>query len=210
MVYFYARVSSKDQNLQRQLEVADAYKKADLVFCDKQSGKNFKRPAYEEMFNALKAGDEVIVKELDRLGRNKKAVKEEIEKMKEKGVTLRILDVPTTLIDFGEQDWIRDMVNSILIEVMASMAEQERVKIGKRQEEGIAAMPVICGKRYSERTHNFAGRPIKRTDEFAEYYQRFKDGCITVGAACTELGISRATWYNRAKQYEEVGVVRYG
>lgn len=200
MVYFYARVSSKDQNLSRQLEVADQYKKADLVFCDKQSGKNFSRPAYEEMFGILKAGDEVIVKELDRLGRNKEAVKEEIKKMQKIGVTLRILDVPTTLMEFGEQDWIRDMVNTILIEVMASMAEQERIKIGKRQEEGIAAMPVIDGKRYSERTHNFTGRPIKNTDNFSEYYQRNKDGLITINEACAELGISRATWYNRARQ----------
>ena len=200
MVYFYARVSSKDQNLSRQLEVADQYKKADLVFCDKQSGKNFSRPAYEEMFGILKAGDEVIVRELDRLGRNKEAVKEEIKKMQKIGVTLRILDVPTTLMEFGEQDWIRDMVNTILIEVMASMAEQERIKIGKRQEEGIAAMPVIDGKRYSERTHNFTGRPIKNTDNFSEYYQRNKDGLITINEACAELGISRATWYNRARQ----------
>ena len=200
MVYFYARVSSREQNLQRQLEVADAYKKADRVFCDKQSGKSFDRPAYEEMFSILEAGDEVIVKELDRLGRNKKAVKEEIEKMKDKGVTLRILDVPTTLIDFGEQDWIRDMVNSILIEVMAAMAEQERLKIGKRQEEGIAAMPVIDGKRYSERTHNYMGRPTKQIDGLQEYYEMNRRGEISVTECCRLLNISRATWYSKVKE----------
>lgn len=127
--YFYARVSSKDQNLERQLEAARSYTdRIDRVFSDKQSGKNFERTAYKEMKSLLAAGDEVIMKELDRLGRNKELIKDELRWFKENSITVRILDIPTTLLDFGNQDWVRDMVTNILVEVLAAMAEQEREK----------------------------------------------------------------------------------
>ena len=126
--WFYGRVSTKEQNLERQLVVARQYKNIPVenVYCDKQSGKNFDRTEYQKLKSVVKSGDEVIVKELDRLGRNKDEIKAEIAWFKDNGVTLRILDVPTTLIDFQGQEWIRDMVNNILIEVLGAMAEQER------------------------------------------------------------------------------------
>ena len=123
MTYFYARVSTREQNLDRQLAVAKNYKGVDAVFADKQTGKKFDRQEYQKMKSVVKRGDEVIVKELDRLGRNKQLIKDEIAWFKENGITLRILDVPTTLIDFKGQDWIQEMINNILIEVMGSMAE---------------------------------------------------------------------------------------
>ena len=156
MIYFYTRVSTKEQNLARQLEEAKSYKNVDEVFCDKQSGKNFDRPEYERLKSIVQKGDEVIVKEMDRLGRNKRATKEEIEWFKEHGITLRILELPTTLIDFNGQEWIAEMINNMLIEVLATMAEQEVKKIDKRRAEGIAAMPIINGKKVSLKT----GTPI--------------------------------------------------
>ena len=201
MIYFYARVSSKDQNLARQLETAKAYKNIDEVFCDKQSGKNFERKEYQKLKGIVVTGDEVIIKELDRLGRNKEGIKEEIKWFKEQGVILRILDVPTTLIDFKGQDWIGDMVNNILIEVMGAMAQQEREKTEKRREEGIAAMPIVNGKRVSTKTGNEYGRPtIKLNDGFEKFLKKQKDGELTVAECCEQLGISRATWYNRLKE----------
>ena len=201
MIYFYARVSSKDQNLARQLEVAKAYKNIDKVFCDKQSGKDFERIEYQKLKGIVVAGDEVIIKELDRLGRNKEGIKEEIKCFKERGVILRILDVPTTLIDFNGQDWIGDMVNNILIEVMGAMAQQEREKTEKRREEGIAAMPIVNGKRVSTKTGNEYGRPaIEISDDFQKFLKKQKDGDLTVAECCKELGISRATWYNKLKE----------
>ena len=201
MIYFYARVSSKDQNLARQLDAAKLYKNVDKVFCDKQSGKNFDRVEYTKLKELVVKGDEVIIKELDRLGRNKEGIKEEIKWFKEQGVILRILDVPTTLIDFKGQDWIGDMVNNILIEVMGAMAEQEREKTGKRREEGIAAMPIVNGKRVSTKTGNEYGRPsIKLNDSFEKFLKKQKDGEMTVEECCQQLGISRATWYNRLKE----------
>ena len=201
MIYFYARVSSKDQNLARQLESAKAYKNVDKEFCDKQSGKDFDRVEYQRLKETVVSGDEVIIKELDRLGRNKEGIKEEIKWFKEHGVVLRILDVPTTLIDFKGQDWIGDMVNNILIEVMGAMAQQEREKTEKRREEGIAAMPIVNGKRVSTKTGNEYGRPsVILGDDFKKFLKKQKDGELTVAECCEALGISRATWYNRLKE----------
>jgi DNA invertase Pin-like site-specific DNA recombinase len=199
MIYFYGRVSAKDQNLARQLEVAKAYKNIDRVFCDKQSGKDFDRPAYQELKSVVVPGDEVIVKELDRLGRNKEEIKVEIAWFKEAGVDLRILDVPTTLIDFQGQDWIRDMVNNILIEVLGAVAQQEREKTNRRQKEGIAAMPVVNGKKFSTKKGCTYGRkPIDVGDDFEKFLKKQKDGQLTVNECCKALGISRSTWYARA------------
>ena len=198
MTYFYARVSSKDQNLERQLEVARSYKQIDKVFADKQSGKDFERAQYQLLKAIVQSGDEVIIKELDRLGRNKEGIKAEIEWFRSRGVVLRILDVPTTLIDFQGQDWIFDMVNNILIEVLGAIAEQERKKNKQRQKEGINAMPVSDGKRVSLKTGNPYGRPKREISDFEKILKKQKDGLITVVDACEEMGISRSQWYRLA------------
>ena len=201
MIYFYGRVSSKDQNLARQLEVAKAYKDIDHVYCDKQSGKDFDRPEYQKLKAVVAAGDEVIVKELDRLGRNKDEIKVEIAWFKENGVDLRILDVPTTLIDFQGQEWIRDMVNNILIEVLGAVAQQEREKTNRRQREGIDAMPVVDGKKFSTKKGCAYGRkPVDLGDDFEKFLKKQKDGLMTVNECCEALGIGRSTWYARVRE----------
>lgn len=201
MIYFYGRVSAKDQNLARQLEVAKAYKNIDHVFCDKQSGKDFDRHEYQNLKATVKAGDEVIIKELDRLGRNKEGIKEEIKWFKDQGVILRILDVPTTLIDFQGQDWIADMVNNILIEVLGAVAQQEREKTNRRQREGIDAMPVVDGKKFSTKKNCTYGRKaINVGDDFEKFLKKQKDGQMTVNECCKALGICRSTWYARARE----------
>jgi len=192
MIYGYARVSSKDQCLDRQLDAMNRYRPVDEVFTDKQSGKDFARESYQALKAAVQSGDEIVIEELDRLGRNKEEVKKELEWFKTHGVTIRILDVPTTLIDFQGQDWIRDMVNNILIEVLGSIAEQERLKIRKRQAEGIAA------KKARGDWENY-GRPNKTLTDFEIFAQKQKGGEMTVDQCCKALGISRGTWYNRLK-----------
>lgn len=202
MIYHYCRVSTKEQNLARQLSSLSAYKPADKVFSDKQSGKDFSRVAYQEMKSILRSGDEVIVKELDRLGRNKEEVKKELQELSAAGVTVRILNVPTTLIDFGSQEWIRDMVNNIIIEVLSSVAQEEREKIRQRQREGIDAMPIVNGVRISTKTGKTYGRPaasLSATPGFTEHYEAWKNGSTTVTEACNTLGISRSTWYKLAR-----------
>ena len=189
MTYAYARVSDAYQNLDRQFEALKAYRsdlKDENIFSDKQSGKNFEREAYQKLKSVLRKGDELIIKELDRLGRNKEAVKEELKWFKDHGITVRILDVPSTLIDFQGQDWIAEMVNNIIIEVLAAMAEQERLKIKQRQEEGIA-IAKAKGVRF--------GRPKKEIPAFEKFLKKQKEGSITITQACKELGISRTQWY---------------
>ena len=201
MIYFYGRVSAKDQNLARQLEVARGYKNIDHVYCDKQSGKDFDRREYQALKSVVVPGDEVIIKELDRLGRNKEGIKEEIKWFKDHGVILRILDVPTTLIDFQGQDWIADMVNNILIEVLGAVAQQEREKTNRRQREGIDAMPVVDGKKYSTKKGCAYGRkPVDLGDDFEKFLKKQKDGLMTVEECCKVLGIGRSTWYARVRE----------
>lgn len=141
MIYGYMRVSTKAQNLNRQEDALLEFGvEKDNIFADKESGKNFDREKYQEMKSMLKRNDVLVIKELDRLGRNKKMVKDELEYFKNNGIRVKILNIPTTLIDFPEgQEWIMDMINNILLEVMSSIDEEERRKIKTRQAEGIAA-----------------------------------------------------------------------
>lgn len=200
--YFYGRVSSKDQNLARQIESARKYKEIDRIFKDKQSGKDFNRDDYQRMKEILEPGDEVIVHSLDRLGRNKEMIKEELAWFKEHGVVVRILDVPTTLIEYpAGQEWLMDMVNNILIEVLGAFAEQERENIRKRQAEGIAAMPVDeNGRRISKKTGRGFGRQEKRPENFAEVYGRQQRGEIKLAEALKLVGVGRTRWYELARE----------
>lgn len=200
MIYHYCRVSSREQNIDRQIAALKAYKPADKVFHDKQSGKNFNRDAYQSMKSLVAPGDEIIIEELDRLGRNKAEMKKELEWFHSQGVIVRILDVPTTLIDFGGQDWIRDMVNNLIVEVLGSVAEQERIKILKRQREGIDAMCVVDGKKISRKTGRTYGRQTIDIPDFQKFLQKQKDGELTVKECCDILGISRSTWYDRVRE----------
>ena len=202
MIYAYLRVSTKEQNLERQLIAVKEYRAELLnknIFVDKQSGKDFARAEYCRLKTILQPGDELIIKELDRLGRNKEEIKKELAWFKEHKIIVRILNVPTTLIDFQGQEWIFDMINNILIEVMGAVAEEERNKILERQKEGIAAMPVIDGKKVSLKTGNAMGRPTTEIVGFPKFLEKTKKGEISVSESCRQLGISRTQWYRLCK-----------
>lgn len=203
MIYASIRVSSKDQNLARQIIAVKEYRPDLLdenIYADKQSGKNFDRKEYLKLKSVLKPGDEVIIKELDRLGRNKEEIKDELKWFKEHGVIVRILNVPTTLIEFQGQEWIFDMINNILIEVMGAVAEEERKKILERQKEGIAAMPIIDGKKVSTKTGRAVGNPGKDLKDFPKFFEKTKNGELSVSESCRQLGISRTHWYRLCKE----------
>jgi len=189
MKYSYVRVSSRDQNLARQIAAVKAYcpeLRKENIFADKQSGKDFDRKEYQRLKSIIQKGDELIIKELDRLGRNKEEIKSELKWFKDNGIIVRILDIPSTLIDFQGQEWIADMINNIIIEVLAAVAEQERIKIKQRQKEGIE-LAKKNGVRF--------GRPQKELPEFEKYLGKQKEGLISISQACRELGISRTQWY---------------
>lgn len=193
--YFAIRVSSKDQNPARQIETAKTYGvPKENIFIDKITGRKKDRPEYDRMKSLLKKGDEVYFKELDRIGRDKELIVDELRWFKEKGVIVRILDVPTTLIEFpGGQEWVLEMVNNILIEVMGTIAEQEWKKIKQRREEGIAAMPTDeNGRKISSRTGRGFGRENVSVDVDLLPGE-------TVVDACKRLGIGRTTYYRKLK-----------
>ena len=194
--YFSARVSTKDQNLARQLEAAKRYGiPEENVFCDKISGRKKERPEYERLKSVVKQGDEVYFEELDRIGRDKSLIKEELEWFKERGVIVRVMDVPTTLMEFPDgQSWVLEMVNNILIEVLGTIAEQEWKKIKKRREAGIDAMPVDEeGYKISSKTGRRFGRQSVDVD------LELLDG-ETITEACERLGISRTTYYRKMQE----------
>lgn len=202
MIYAYLRVSTREQNLERQLIAVKEYRAKLLnenIYSDKESGKNFERTEYLKLKAILRPGDELIIKELDRLGRNKEEIKKELSWFKEHKIIVRILNVPTTLMDFNGQEWILDMINNVLIEVMGAVAEQEREKILERQKEGIAAMPVVDGKKVSTKTGRAMGNPGKDLKEFPKFFEKTKKGELSVSESCRQLGISRTHWYRLCK-----------
>ena len=138
----YARVSSREQHEDRQIEALTNYGVSrDNIIVDKCSGKDTEREGYQYLKKQiLRNGDTLVIKELDRLSRSKSDIKQELEFFKCNGIHVKILDIPTTLTDFPpEQIWVMDMINAILIEVLGSIAENERLKIRRRQREGIDA-----------------------------------------------------------------------
>lgn len=196
--YFIGRVSSKDQNPARQIEAAKKYGvPEENIFCDKISGRKKERPEQEKAKSLMVAGDEVYFEELDRIGRDKSLIKEELEWYKERGIFVRVMDVPTTLMEFPEgQSWVLEMVNNILIEVLGTIAEQEWKKIKKRREEGVAAMPVDeNGRKVSSKTGRGFGRPAFEGD------LSLREG-ETVVEAAKRLGISRNTYYRKLREAE--------
>lgn len=141
-IFGYARVSTQEQNLDRQLIALEKYVARKDILVDKASGKNLERDSYQALKGVLglRAGDTLYITSLDRLSRNKNDIKKELEWFKEKKIRIKVLDLPTSLIEVPEgQEWIQDMVTNILVEVLSSIAEQERITIKKRQKEGIEA-----------------------------------------------------------------------
>ena len=195
-VYGYARVSTRDQNLDRQLKaLADFGVEERDIVTDKESGKSLEREGYLMLKNhLLREGDTLVVMSLDRLSRNKSHIKTELEYYREHHIRVKILDIPTTLIELPEeQEWIFDMINNILIEVLASIAEQERVRTLQRQAQGIAA---------AKEKGKHLGRPrASYPENWHEVYLEWTNGKITAKAAMNMLSLKRSTFYALVKQY---------
>ena len=189
-IFGYARVSSREQHEDRQIEALTNYGVSrDNIIVDKCSGKDTVREGYQYLKKQiLRSGDTLVIKELDRLSRSKSDIKQELEYFKSNGIYIKILDIPTTLTDFPpEQMWIMDMINAILIEVLGSIAENERLKIRRRQREGIDA---------AKKKNIKFGRPaLELPENWKIVMQAVEAKQITVSQAIDQLHISRSSYY---------------
>lgn len=193
-IYGYARVSTREQNEDRQFEALVRFGVSEQnIIIDKASGKDTEREGYQYLKRQiLRKGDTLVIKELDRLSRNKADIKRELEEFKAAGVHVKILDIPTTLTDFPpDQDWVMDMINAILIEVLGSIAENERRKIRARQREGIDA---------AKKKNVRFGRPSKPLPEnWRKVLAEVRCGNKKPADAIRELNISRSCFYRLIK-----------
>ena len=193
----YARVSSKEQNLDRQLEAFRSIGLSDReIIVDKASGATLERPGYQALRNQLlRSEDTLVVKSLDRLSRNKQHIRRELEYFRAQHIRVMVMDIPTTMVSLQEgQEWIMDMVNNVLIEVLASIAEQERREIKERQSEGIAA---------AKKKGKSLGRPeIGYPANWEAVYSRLRERSMTAVKAAGELGVKRSTFYNLVRKWE--------
>ena len=199
-IFGYARVSTHHQNLDRQLHELKKYvKNEENIYIDKQSGKDFKRAAYQKMKAVLRDGDELYIKSLDRLGRNKQQIKDELQDIKTKGVFVHILDFPQTMIQTKDkqQRELLDLATNIMIEILGYMAEQERENIRRRQAEGIDAWR-RTGKTKTGRPY---GRPRKEAPKnWSKVYKLWKQKEIKTKEAIAMLGIGRNMFYRLAHE----------
>lgn len=193
--YYYARVSSTDQALDRQLEAFYALGADERdIITDKQSGKNLERAGYMALKNTmLRPDDTLVVKSLDRLSRNKMDIKNELQYFKDNNIRLKVIDLPTTMLDLPpEQSWVMDMVNNILIEVLSSIAEQEYHTIHKRQMEGIKAA--------KNNNIKFGRPPVSKPQNWDSTILKYKANIITAKQAMDELGLKKTSFYKLLKE----------
>lgn len=195
--YGYVRVSSKDQNEARQyLDLLDFGIDKKNIYMDKLSGKDFNRPAYHRLvYRKLRPGDLLVIKSIDRLGRNYDEILQEWKYItKNKNVDIKILDMP--LLDTDQnKDLIGTLIGDIVLQLLSFVAENERVNIHQRQAEGIRAAK-LRGVRF--------GRPeILLPDNFEEILHDWRSGTIASKEAIAISGLKYSTFYKKVKMFEE-------
>lgn len=192
--YGYVRVSSRDQNPNRQLE---ALKEAGIsnenMFVDKLSGKDFKRPSYIRLLRKVKPGDLIIILSIDRLGRDYDEILEQWRIItKEKHVDIEVIDMPLLNTNYERDGLTGTFISDLVLQILAYVAETERTFIKQRQAEGIA-----CAK--ANGVH-FGVQRKELPEEFYELYDLWRNGDISLRHAAEKLGVSHTTFHRRCKE----------
>ena len=196
IIYGYIRVSSKDQNEDRQLIALHGRGvKDDYIYIDKKSGKDFNRPQYKKLMKKLKPGDLLMIQSIDRLGRNYEEVQNQWRVLtKEKEEDICVIDMP--LLDTRQgKDLLGTFIADLVLQILSFVAQNEREYIRKRQAEGIAAAKA--------KGIRFGRVPKPLPENFHAVYQRWKSGEITGTAAAKECGMPLSTFRYRAEIYEK-------
>ena len=195
--YAYVRVSSKDQNPERQIaamrELGITEKN---IYVDKMSGKDFDRTEYRKLLKRLKYGDLIVIKSIDRLGRNYSEILEEWRRItKVIEANIQVLDMPL-LNTYIEHDNLTGVfVADMVLQILAYVAETERSFIKQRQAEGIAIA--------KENGVRFGAEKIEPPSDFEVYYELWKAGEISIRSGALKLGMSKSTFYRRCKEYDK-------
>lgn len=193
----YIRVSSTDQNIDRQLkDMMDIGIAERDIFIDKQSGKDFDRPQYKALKAILRQGDILYIKSIDRFGRNSREIKKEWEEITQIiGSDVVVIDMP--MLDTRQyKDLIGNFVSNLVLEVLSFVAEQERKNIKQRQREGI---------NIAKSKGKHLGRPKAAfPEQWEEIYKSWKAENITAVKAMEKLNLKKSTFYKLVKQYEQI------
>ena len=192
-IYGYVRVSSTDQNTDRQIDAMNGINVPETqIFLDKQSGKDFERPQYRALLKKLKPGDLIYIKSIDRLGRNYYEIQNQWRILtKERGVDIAVIDMP--LLDTRNgKDLVGTFLADIVLQILSFVAQNERGNIRQRQNEGIAAAKAR-GVRF--------GRPIKKPPEnFHKLVRLWEHGKLTFEEILKRTGLKEATFYRRLRE----------
>ena len=195
-IYGYIRVSTRDQNEDRQLiALSEAGIDENFIFLDKQSGKDFKRPQYKKLLKKMKKDDLLYIKSIDRLGRNYEEILEQWRILtKEKGIDIVVLDMP--LLDTRRgKDLMGTFLSDIVLQILSFVAENERANIRQRQAEGIAAARA--------RGVKFGRPPRPLPDNFYEVHKAWRSKEITLKQAANACNMPVGTFYGKAKKLTE-------
>lgn len=195
--YAYLRVSTKDQHMDRQILALEPYSIPEKnIFCDYQSGKDFDRPAYKRLMKKLKPGDLVIVKSIDRLGRNYDDILVQWQHIT-KEIKADILVLDMELLDTRKKadNLTGTLIADLVLQIFAYVAQTEREYIHQRQAEGIAAAK-LKGKKLGR-------TPIKMPEGFEDICKLCNNGELTIRNAADSLGLSYSTFYRHYKAYIE-------
>lgn len=195
--YGYVRVSAKDQNPERQfLAMQEQQIKKENIYMDKMSGQNFSRPKYLRLLKKLKRGDVLVIKSIDRLGRNYGEILEQWRIItKSIGADIQVIDMPLLNTNYGHEDLTGIFISDLVLQILAYVAETERTFIKQRQAEGIAAAK-LKGVR-------FGCRKAELPERFEEYCRMWVNGEISLRKAAETLGMNHTTFYRRCVEYRD-------
>ena len=196
-VYGYIRVSTREQNEDRQLiALREIGVEEKNIYTDKQSGKDFNRPQYKKLLRKLKKDDLLYIKSIDRLGRNYDEILQQWRYLtKDKGIDIVVLDMP--LLDTRRgKDLMGTFLSDIVLQVLSFVAENERTNIRQRQAEGIAAA--------KKRGVKFGRPPSPLPENFYEIHKAWREKKLTLNEAAAACAMPVGTFYGKARRFENV------
>ena len=193
--YGYARVSSQEQNEDRQLiALSEKDIPEENIFVDKQSGKDFDRPQYQMLVSKMKSGDLLYILSIDRLGRNYREIGKQWQMLtKEIGIDICVLDMP--LLDTRDgKDLMGTFIADLVLQILSFVAENERINIRKRQEEGILAA--------KKRGVKFGRPEVEVPDNFGEIVRKWEEKEVPMEETLKDCNMSKTTFYRRVREYK--------